>query len=52
MFEGNALALEINHQTEDRHTIFPKALDLALILTALLVCLVGILSSAAYGTST
>jgi len=49
MFEGNALALEINHQTENRQTVFPKAIKYALINTVVMVVLIGCFSFAAYG---
>ncbi len=49
MFEGNALALEINHQTENRETVFPKAVKFALLNTLVMVVVIGCFSFAAYG---
>ena len=49
MFEGNALALEINHQTENRKTVFPMAVKYALINTVMMVVVIGCFSLAAYG---
>ena len=49
MFEGNALAVEINHQTENRETVFPKAVKFALLNTLVMVVVIGCFSFAAYG---
>jgi amino acid permease len=49
MFEGNALALEINYQTENREKVFPQALKYALLNTVLMVLIIGCFSFAAYG---
>ncbi len=52
MFEGNALALEINHQTDTPEEIFMPALQFAISLTCGLVVFLGCLSYAAYGQYT
>ena len=49
MFEGNALALEIYHQTEDAPKRFYSAFQYAIMITVVLIVTVGSLSYAAYG---
>jgi len=49
MFEGNAVAIEINHQMEDAPNKFTQALGSALSITASMILLIGALSYSAYG---
>ena len=52
MFEGNALALEIHHQTDNPEKVFMPAVLSAISLTCGLIVVVGCLSYAAYGQYT
>jgi F0F1-type ATP synthase membrane subunit a len=52
IFEGNALALEINHQTDSPDEVFMPALQFAISITCGLVVVLGSLSYAAYGQYT
>lgn len=49
MYEGNAVALEIYNQMENRQKNYPKALIGSLSIATFLICLTGGLCYSAYG---
>lgn len=52
MFEGNAVMLEVHHESEDPKVNFGPTLRKAMTFTVSLICLIGILSYGAYEDKT
>ena len=52
MFEGNVVAVEIQHQMHDAQTRFTQSLGNALSITVTLIIVLGTLSYSAYGQFT
>jgi hypothetical protein len=52
MFEGNAVMLEVHHETQNPKQNFEPTLKRAMVFTVSLICVIGMLSYGAYEEDT